>query len=56
MLRFRQTAADVETAQGRRAGEELQRLKEKMKEMEMQVGRWCGSHGGPGSLRAERRV
>jgi hypothetical protein len=56
VLRFWQAAADVEPAQERRAEGELQRLEEKMKDAEMQVGRWRGSYGGAGSLRAERRV
>ena len=53
MLRFRQTAADVEPAQGRRAEEELQRLEEKMKDAAMQVGGWCGRRGGACSLLTE---
>ncbi len=46
---LRQTTANMEPALGRAEVE-----KEKLKEAEMQVGRWRVSYGGMGSLRAER--
>ena len=50
---LRQTTANVDPALGR-AEEELQLLKEKLKEAEKQVSRRRVSYGGMGSLRAER--
>jgi hypothetical protein len=42
LLRFWQTAADVEYPQGRLTGAERQRLERKIKDVEMEVRSWRG--------------